>query len=161
MVNEVERAELAQGDGPRARDVLARRAARGHEDPEWQAREVVARQEAFGGQVAVGVELAELRGAALVVAQQIELPIGLVLQPLVLPVLVAPHLETARLDRLRGAGQERPGRLVHLAPAVHGAVEVLREAAQILVNPVVGIPSVRGARQFLRRSRRSRAERSS
>ena len=68
MVDEVEWAEFAQGDGARARDILACGAAGGHEDPQWQACEVVAREEAFGGQVAIGVELAELRGATLVVA---------------------------------------------------------------------------------------------
>ena len=69
VVDQAARSKFRQGQEARALQVAAARAtltAAGDEGGERQAREVVARQEGLGGEVAVGVEVAgQALGAAL------------------------------------------------------------------------------------------------
>src|SRR5208282_5241117 len=77
VVDEAVRTEFADADEPCPLDGRAARrsaASRGNECDQRQAREVVARQEPFGGEVAVGVEIRLLVLAA--AAQQVHLLLG-------------------------------------------------------------------------------------
>ena len=75
VVDDVERPELPEGDGPGPRNVIPGRLARRDEDPQGQAGEVVARQEPFGREVAVGIEVSLVEARSL--RQQPDLAFGL------------------------------------------------------------------------------------
>src|ERR1019366_7919929 len=58
----------------------------------------------------------------------------------VLLVLVAADGEEPAFDRLSGAGEERSGGTVNVAPAVHGSVEIVRNLVKVLFDPGVCVP---------------------
>ena len=124
VVDEVAGAKFSEGDGARPRDEFAGGIARWYEDTEGQPREVVAGEETFGREVAVRLELGALSaaGRADIVPQEVELTVGLILVALVLLVFVTADGEEAALDGLGGAGEERSGGTVEVAPTIHGFV---------------------------------------
>ena len=122
MVEQVVRPELRQPEEPRAIDGL-RGANAGDQASQWQPREVVARDEALAGQVAVGVEVALLLASALV-AQQIEFALGFLLAaPRRLP-LVSAQARPVRLTASRFP--LRKGCAVEIAPTTKGLIECRR-----------------------------------
>src|SRR5690606_36931426 len=89
---------------------------------ERQAREIVAGQEALGGEVAVAVEVGPAGRPALL--QNRDLIPGIVVRTL--DLLPFPRREAGDPRAAVGFLQLCPGRAIELAPAVEGPIEVLR-----------------------------------
>jgi hypothetical protein len=120
---------------------IARGLPRRNEDSQGQAGEVVARQEAFRGQIAVGVELGEVRRPGPeFVDEKIELPRRLVLLADEPFVFVARRDHRAAVDTGEGLGERGLGCLVELSPAAEGLVEVIGQLRERGVDPRVGEP---------------------
>ena len=58
----------------------------------------------------------------------------------VLLVFVTADGEEPAFDGLSGAGEERSGGTVNVAPAVHGFVEIVRDLVEVLIDPGVCVP---------------------
>ena len=125
MVDEAVRTEFGDADKSWALDRRAARraaASRRNEGDQRQAREVVARQEPFGREVAVGVEIGLLVVAA--AAQQVHLLLGVAADGLKLPALLRCRACVCEAAH----GPPRPGALAGVEqrpPAVEGRVETL------------------------------------
>jgi len=104
--------------------------------PHGEGREVVAGQEAFAGEVAVGIEVSLFPGGV-DLPQQVQLAQGLAMLGLGQLLVVA----AARAEE-GGLGHEELacGCAVQLPPAREGAVELLRRFQDHAVDPVVGEP---------------------
>lgn len=143
VVEDVARREFAQGEEARVDDEFAFSSR--DPGPHGEGREVVARQEAFAGEVAVGVEVAFLAGD-FELPQEVQLAERLVvLGSGLLLVFSAPRPEEGVLGHLelalRGA--------VEVAPAVEGTVEFPGRIFDHAVDPVVGEPACRIAQSVV------------
>ena len=144
MVDDVGWAKLADRQEARASQKAALVVARGQEGPHGEAREIVAREEALAGEIAVGVEVGLTAATSLAATEQGELALGLGLAAFRL--LVRRAVATAAPVGIRDrTGLDELGLrvVIELPPALACVVEALRRLGHHGTEPHLVEPRAR------------------